>query len=364
MFIVNGEILHEKTHEKEWEWMQEKFKEIRESGKKTYTFSAFRKRAMYLREDGRVIPQQERTRLVSVTGFTEKPTGLHQTWVYAPGMNALESDGSDGYKVKRGTMRLSFDTIFSVEKDIELIFFFLHISGNRNVRYVDHEADRKERITETALQVKASNLIYNDESPIHPTQTGRENEMRNVALAWGVRDALKQDILYVMDDLWNKVRTSEENKRITKRGYKEFIEDARQYSNIEQRSTIIKAINQGYLVYRNYVWVLKSAGGSETILCGVPRTDEKNKDEYVVQYVLGSPLVFEAVETALEEPIPEEPKKVKPEVEKEQLKRHELLTEAKKLGWKGSLYREISKMSREELQELVDEGRVPLTEDS
>lgn len=364
MFIVNGEILHEKTHKKEWEWMQKKFKEIRESGKKTYTFSAFRKRAMYLREDGRMVPQQQRNRLVSVTGFTNEPTDLYQTWVYATSMNALESNGSDGYKVKRGTMRLEFDTVFNVEKDIELIFFFLYISGNRHVRYVDHDANRKKRITETALQVKASNLIYNDESPIHPSEVGTEDKMRNVALAWGVRDALKQDILYVMDELWNKVKTSEENKRITKRGYKEFIEDVKQYSDVEQRSMIVKAISKGYLTYRNFIWMLRTAGGSETVLCGVPKADVKNKDEYVVQYVLSSPVVYEAVEAALSEPIPEEPKKEKPDVEPERLKRYELLSEAKKLGWTGPFYKEISKMNREELQELVDEGRVPLIENS
>jgi len=364
MFIVNGEILHKKTHEKEWEWMQKKFEEIRNSGKKTYTFSAFRKRAMFLREDGRMIPQQQRTRLVSVTGFTNEPTDLYQTWVYATSMNALESDGSDGYKVKRGTMRLEFDTTFSVEKDIELIFFFLHISGNRHVKFVDHDANRKKRISETALEVKASNLIYNDESPIHPTQAGTEDKIRNVALAWGVKDALKQDILYVMDELWTKVKSSEKNRRLTKKGYKEFIDDVRQYSDVEQRSLIVTAINKGYLIYKNFVWLLKTSGGSETILCGVPRADEKNKEEYVIQYVLGSPIVFTAVETALKEPIVEEIEKEKPDVEPKRLKRYELLSEAKKLGWTGKLYKEISTMNREELQELVDEGRVPEKENS
>jgi len=225
MFIINGEPLHETTHPKEFQWMQDKFKEIRESGKKNYHFAAFHKRAMYLRDDNRMVAQKERVRRVSVTGFTEEPTGMRQTWSYVTGYNSLRNDGGDRYRVIRGTMPMEFDTIFDVDKDIELIFFFLYLSQNRKIRHVDHEANRRKEVKDTALQVKASSLIFNEDSPIHPYSSGNLNNMQNVALSWGVINALDLNEYDLMHELWNKVVVSEEQKNHTKRGYKEFVDE-------------------------------------------------------------------------------------------------------------------------------------------
>ena len=168
---------------------------------------------------------------------------------------------------------------------------------------------------------------------------------------------MKMDKYDLMHELWNKVQSSEQNKRNTKRGYKEFIEEVNKYSNIESRANVIKAIEKGYLIYSNNIWVLKTAGGAEDFLCGVPRSDEQNKDEYVLKYVLDNQYVYEVLLAALEEPLPEPEEKP---INLDPKKRHELLADAKKLGWTGPLYREISKMKKEELEELVEEGRKPL----
>lgn len=360
MFIVDGEPLSQKQHPNEYKWMQEKFEEIRKSGKKEFYFRSFEKRAMYLRaEDNRLIPQKDRNRWVSMKGNTSAPTGVYQTWCYATSMSALKSDGAGRYTLIRGTMPLSFDTIFKVDKDIELIFFFLHLSGNRKVKNIDFEADLRKEAKENALFTKAHSLIYSEDSPIHPEFTGDAKQMKNIGLAWGIPNALNMDVYSVMKELWSKVQLGQQQYHSTRRGFAEFIEEVENYADTTRRSTVILGIESKLLVYKGGIWKLITTNGSEMFLCGVPPTDEKNREEYVTKYILDNEKVFEALDAALKNPFKEERKKTDEELLAPKLKRHELLSMAKDLGWTGSLYREVSKLGRDELQELVDEGRKP-----
>ena len=128
MFIINGELINAKTHPQEYEWMMSKFEELRKKKKKFWTYSAFQRRAKILREDGKLVPQKNRQRIVSIVGTTEEATGVYQTWAYANGFNALNPDGSGGYSLKKLTMKslysaLRLITVFMIK--------ILRITGKR-----------------------------------------------------------------------------------------------------------------------------------------------------------------------------------------------------------------------------------------
>lgn len=361
MFLINGEPLHEKTHPEEYKWMQKKFSEIRKKGKDYYNFAVFSKRATILREDGRRIPQKERRRLVSMTGFTSEVSGIHQTWSYSASMSALKPDGSGNYVLKRGTMAMEYDTTFSVDKDIELIFFFLYLSSNKNVRLVDYEAKSKAEAATIALRSKAESLVYSIDSPIHPENIGSEQPLRNMALSWSVNDALTLDIYSAMRELWNKIQQGQERYNKTHRGYAEFIEEAFNYGDTGRRATIILGIEKGILTYDANIWKLTTSGGAEQFLCGVPIQDVENKDEYVLNYILNNTYVYDALEASLKEPTVSEKPEIKntTKVEAKTLKRHELLNKAKDLGWVGTHYKEIMKMNKDQLENLIRDQRKP-----
>lgn len=361
MFLVNGEPLHEKTHPTEYAWMKKKFKEIRDSGKEFFNFSAFNKRVQLLREDGRLIPQKQRRRLISMTGSTTEPTGVHQTWSYASGMSALNPDGSGNYTLKRGTMAMDYDTAYSVERDIELIFFLLHLSNNKKIKHVDYAAKRKAEASMIALRSKAESLVYSIDSPIHPENIGTEQPLRNIGLAWGITNALSLDIYSLMGELWNSIQVSQQNYHRTERGYSEFIEEVYKYGDTGKRAAVILGIERGVLKYDGNIWKMVTRGGAEQFLCGVPVQDEANKDEYVMKYVLDVNYIYEALEAALREPsVTEEPVvDTTTKVQAKGLKRNELLNKAKDLGWVGTHYKELMKMKKDELEDLVRDKRKP-----
>ena len=364
MFLINGKPLSEFEYPKEYRWMHKKFDEIRAKGKKTFTFSAFNKRAHFLRDDNRVVPQKERTRLVSITGHTQEPTGVYQTWSYATSMNALKSDGADGYKLMRATIPMEYTTVFDVDRDIELIFFFLYISKNRNVKMVDHEARRKAKAEAAARRSKAEYYIYNPESPIHPENFGSDSQLRNLAMSWGVSGAMNIDIYAVMNSLWGAVRAAQENYGRTGKGYKEFIEDVEKFGDTGRRALVALAIEKGVISFDRNIWKMVTPTGSERVLCGVPPEEKEKKNEYVMQYILNNDILYSTVEAAIEDPTPMLMKKAE-EVKKndpENMKRHELLAAARDLGWIGPHYKTLTKMRVKELVILVKEKRTPRLE--
>lgn len=353
MFIVNGEPLHETTHPTEFKWMNKKIAELRAQKKKEYSFSAFNKRTKVLREDGRWIPQKNKKRIVTMIGSTEEATGVHQTWAYASGMGALKDDGSNRYKLKRLTRAMDHDTRFSIEKDYELIFFFEYLSNNRHIKKIDHELNNRLDAEKIALRSKAESLIYSTDSPIHPENVNSDKALKNIALSWGIGNALSMDVYLLMRELWNKVQSSQAQINHTGRGFKQFIEDVSKYGNSDKRATVTLAIKEGVLHYDSRLWKLIS-DGEEQFLCGVPTQDEAHKEQYIMDYVLNHDRVYLAVESLLEKPIREINKK------DTVVERGLMLKKAKEeLGWSGEHYRTVSKMKMPELEKLIADGRRP-----
>lgn len=360
MFLINGEPLHEKTHPEEYKWMNQKFEEIRNLGKKTFTFAAFNKRARVMREDGRMIPQRIRKRAVPLQGYVTEATGLGQTWVYVTNMNATKPDGSGGYVPIRGTIALDYTTTFDVQQDIELIFFFLYISRNRHIKIVDKAQENKDKAMMKALRSKAENLIYDVESPVHPEKLGSDQQLKNLALSWGVTNAFDLDSYGVMHALWDRVQKGQANYNRTHRGFYEFIEEVEKYGNTKQRAVISLAIEKGIVRYEGNIWKLIAKGGNEQFLIGVPPKEEAVKDEYVIKYILDNETVFDTVALLAKDKDYHQTLEITDDGRiYEPKKRHELLKEAAKLGWNGPHFRAVSKMSKEELEDLIKEKRTP-----
>lgn len=359
MFLINGEPMHEKTHTEEFKWMQEKYKELRSKNKKTWNYSAFNKRAKFLCDDGSTITHKDRRRIVSMVGSTDEATSAYQNWAYFTGMAALISDGANGYKLKRSTMALDFDTVFDIDRDIELIFFFEYLSKNHKVKRVDREAIARENAEKTALRAKAESLVYSNDSPIHPSTVGSEDPLKNIAFAWGVTNALTLDVYSVMNELWRNVQASNSNYRSTKKGYAEFIDEVKKYGSTTKRSIITQAIQKGILSYDSNLWKMYTEGGIEQFLCAVPVNEEARRDEHVMNYILNHEPIYEAVKSIVKNPvkikIPEE--RVK---SKNGPRRFELLKIAKaELGWGGKHYNTIARMNGVELLDLVEQKRRP-----
>lgn len=353
MFIINGEPLNPKTHPQQYAWMQSKFEELRKSGKKMWTYSAFQRRAKIMREDGRLVPQKTRKRIVSLVGSTSDATeGIPETWAYATGFNALKADSVGGYTLNRSTMPLDFDTKFDVTKsnDIELVFFFEYLSKNRNIRKIDYEAQAKNNAEKAALRSKAESLVYSNDSPLHPDSIGSDQPLKTIALSWGVTNAMNLDMYSIMTELWNKVQTNQNNYRTTKRGFKEFIDEVGNYGDSSKRATITLAIEKGTLRYDGGLWKLVTAGGVEQPLCAVPKQDEVQKDEYVMEYLLNTPKWFEVIEASLN-------KSQGNPIEGVKLGRFDLIKVAKsELGWS---HQSLTKKSNKELEEILAEKKEP-----
>lgn len=361
MFIINGEPLQKSTHPDEYEWMLSKFKEIKDTGKKEFIFSAFRKRSMVKSEDGRMIAQKERMRLVSLVGNSTEPNGVSQTWSYAPGMGSLRAEG-DGYRLVRQTMALEYTTRFQVknENDLELIFFFKYLSNNKNIKEIDYKKKSQQEAEATTLRVRAENLIYSPDSPIHPDNIGSEMPMRNLALAWGINNALELDIYSVMKSLWGSILNGESKHGQYKRGFEKFIQEVNKYGDSDRRSVIMMGIKRNVLIYEGNIWKIITKGGSEQFLCGVPAQDEAHKDEYVIKYILENKTIYDLLELSINEPHVPIPVKTEPKMDYRSLKRYELLKLAKEdLGWSGKHYKDIASMKFPELVELLESKKTP-----
>lgn len=362
MFIINGTPLNKTDHPQELEWMNEKFKEIRSRGKKIFTYSAFTKRAKIKREDGRMIPVKERQRMVSMIGTTSEATGQYQTWAYATGMPALKSDDAGGYSLRRATRPMDHDTIFDVEKDIELIFFFEFLSNNKNIKRVDYEKIAETNAKKIALESTAQSLIYNPDSKIHPETAGSETAMRNIALSWGIQNANELNLYSLMNTLWQTVRSSQANYNKSRRGFEQFIKQVKEFNNNEKRAEVIHAISRGILVFDTNIWKLISDGGSEQFLCGVPVNDSDRRDDYIVNYLIQNESLYDTVASMLKSSIEKEKKAKKEKLEeaKETMDRSALLKAAQEeLGWKGPHYKKLVKLKNDELAELVTSKRTP-----
>lgn len=362
MFIINGTPLSRKDHPQEIEWMEKKFNEIRSRGKKVFTFSAFNKKNMIKLENGRIVPQKDRKRLVSMIGTTSEATGQYQTWAYATGMPALKSDDAGGYALRRSTRAMDYDTIFDVDRDIELIFFFEFLSNNKNIRRIDYEKIAETNAKKIALESTAQSLIYSTDSKIHPETAGSQQPIRNIALSWGIMNANELNLYSLMNTLWQTIKSSHENINKTHRGYEEFIKQVKEFNNNEKRAEIVHAISRGLLVFDTNIWKLISEGGSEQFLCGVPINDSERRDEYLVNYLILNEMIYDTVSSMLKSSIEKEKKAKKEEIENvaETMDRGILLKKAQEeLGWKGPNYKKIVKMNNSELAELVATKRTP-----
>ena len=326
------------SHPDHYSWLEARKKEILETKKKTYYFSGF-KRQMYVTDEHGKKRKVKQTRGVSVSApIIDPDNGLttHDMWTYVSNLNSCKNNGDGTYSLNRKTMFIRNNEVFAIPEDLEMIVYLKYMTKNKHVREIDHQAQNKAEAESKALESQVYFYIFNENSPVHPKQTGSEKQLRNLAMAWQVPGADTSDIHGVMNTLWEVVQGSNKNSKAGAdgRGYKQFCEDAANLGNSEDRSTIVLAILRGALVFDEdeSSWKIKVKGGGERFLCGVPLGKESDKDEYAIKHVLGEEYYLGLVKESLSY-VPN------PDIDYSKLTRQERIDKChNELGWpKGKL---------------------------
>lgn len=305
MFLVNGEILSKKEHPEEYGWMQRKLTEIRKEGKKTLVFKAFSKSTMQTDESGKK-RKSPRARVISAeTTFPFSPTdsdddAVFQTWSYFPHQNALKNDAGVRSLRNKG-MRLYQSNVYSLDRkdDIEQVFYLRYISQNRFVTEVDDERDNRIKAEKIMNETEAKNLVYSNKSPIHPDVIGTEDAVRNIASTWGIAGIDGLSFSEIQNQLWDRIELSQYRYGQTKRGYKEFVEEALKMGDGSKRTTVILGIQKGVLKCEDDFWYLTTKGGAKQPLKAV-LGGKHQQDEEIMRFLLNDDIAFEMVELAVQ----------------------------------------------------------------
>lgn len=130
--------------------------------------------------------------------------------------------------------------------DVEKIAFarlFNHKVKKGLLLYVNLPQDAKERIKEDAMELEIAYLIKSEDGGL------REKDLRNVAYAWGIPKADDMDVYLLKEALFDKVKNSQANYHVTKRGYAEFKKESKAEDLIRERAMIRRAEDEGAIIW-------------------------------------------------------------------------------------------------------------------
>ncbi len=352
MFAINNELLSKKSHPEEWKWMNDKFKEIRDEGKKVISFKAYQKGAFNEEVDtGRAINMPRNRIIGQEATFYNEELDVTQSWAYSSHVDGFKHEHGV-YTLKKKGLKISSEEVFGVEKDIEMIFFLRYISQNRYVKEVDLEKDNRIKAEKIMAETEAKNLLYSNKSVIHKDVIGEEGPMRAIATSWGVPVTDNMSYYTVVDELWNRVKVSDDRINHTKRGFKHFVEEVLKVGDGSKRTAVILGIQKNILFIKDNVWYLAEKGGSERILVAVPIGDENNKTEILIKYLVENERAFESVELSIQDG--------SNVVMKDKLKvkrsRQDMIKECKEhLEWPSAV---LNKKKNPELEEILEDREV------
>jgi hypothetical protein len=313
MFIRDGEQLNlnGKNLDDTEVWVKEKIGEISLS-KKPYVFKAKMKLVPLIDGDGYQHKDKRHKSIPTETTFINPITKLSETWQYL-------SHGS-GYKKKaNGMIDVRRDPGITIStsglhldprKDAEKIFFLMHISAsiaNGRIYLEDKEKEAKTISDALVLEFEAKNLIMSSSSPISAEVTGDDSLMRQIATSWRVSGSESITYSELKLAIVAALEMSNAEYVVTRRGYGEFIEDARRLGNVEARSLILLAIERNILIFEDNTWSLRTREGGVKFLVSIPPENIAKKDDYVIRFLMNkdNQHFYETVEYLIKDPIAE-----------------------------------------------------------
>lgn len=287
MFVLNGEKLTKDSFPEAYKWMEEKKNELRAFSKERndddFKFST--NKVTILKTDKGPQKAKQRTSVPVVTNFYNEELNQHQTWTYVSHASAIRSTSSGIEIDPQATTGIVIDgsISYNVNSDIDLIFFFKYCSQlvkKGRIVFVDKTKSDREKAERQMEMSKAMSLIFDLDSPISTEVTGGAGVLKNIAIAWGVAITDSMDIATIKNDLWTRVQNAEKTRDRSKRGYKEFILEAKRHGNVEMRADVEIGINKGVIVFDSPMWML-NAHNEENIPISYCNHEEINGTEEI-----------------------------------------------------------------------------------
>ena len=221
-------------------------------------------------------------------------TGETQTWVWSRYSLPIK-DGelvlsTRSIIIENGT--LSIDPRTETEK----AFFILNKSGLlKSGRYELENLDAK-ATEQVNLLGRNATLDFYLCSPYSPIYEDR-NKLDQLGSSWGIANADNLHIDTLRTNLLAKVKNSENNLQVTKRGIDEFILEVQGLDIFsEYRALAQKAIDKKIIGWNNQdkAWYLmdQSTGDFADIIMYVPPTNVSQKNNLLFEFMKSTPMFF------------------------------------------------------------------------
>lgn len=358
MFIVNGKILSQKEQPKLFKWYQEKCDIIQDVKKKQYIFTAQMTPTYETDDHGRKRKLHRFKSVPSISTIHNEEFKESQTWQYVPSANSIRND--NGMLSVVNPRPFVIGTTYSLNKvnDVDIIFFLLYISEalkNKHVFELDKDKLNKEKAKKSEIAAEAQYILYHSLSPISPESTGAENAIRQIAMSFGVSGVKDKDLSEVRNDLWDIVIKNDKLGAKKDFGLEGLIKSADKIKNSSKRAYILTAIEHGMIYYEDFKWYLRIKGSTTRELCHVAAHNEKEKNEYLIDYVLSNHEFYDLISAAVRNPNASMVNEISDEVQ-----RGELIEMAANMGWDKI---ELRKKKNVELKEIIRHELQPDTEE-
>lgn len=353
MFIVNNEILSKKNTPELWTWYNKKIKEIEKSGKTHFNFTSFKFHHYEKDEYGKKI-RMRRFKLIPTTSiFDNKELAESQTWTYVPSANSIKNENGIMTVINSRPFKISENEIYSVDKDIEIIFFLVYISEalyNKRIFLIDEEAENIKKVDEAAVAAEAQYLIFSPQSPINEKTLGTDEVYRQLAIAYGIPGSSTLHLAELKNKLWNTLSSSHRTKVNSKASYQQFINDCYNSTNSEMRSTILLAVERGVVYFDKGGWWIKIRGEYDELVVRVAPNEEINKKDILVNYLVQHKEYLSIVKEAIENTtkrLVNESIEIEEETDPEKMTRPQMVKKLIKLGLNN---REVFGMATNEMR--------------
>jgi hypothetical protein len=224
-------------------------------------------------------------------------TGETQTWIWSKYSLPLK-DGelvlsTRSITIESGT--LSIDTLRETEK----AFYILNKSGMlTSGRYELENLDAKNTEQVNVLGKNATLDFYlcSTYSPIFNDRA----KLNQLGASWGLSNAENMHIDTLRTNLLAKVKNSENNYQVSKRGVQEFMDEANGDDRLsEYRALMQQAIDKKIISWNKpdngwYLMDKLSEEKSELIMC-IPATNISQKNNLLFEYLKSTPLLFNTI---------------------------------------------------------------------
>lgn len=309
MLLVNGEILKLENPDTETgKWVKEQIDKITKSGK-VYTLKATMRPQMLALDGGGVHVDHRYHSVPTVTSFINPVTQVGETWQYVEGASSITHDKHGDRVVRRSSPWLisTAGTAFDPRTRAEEIFFISQVSRSlkrRKIVLENKELEAKESAEKELLEAQVKIMIYSPDSIISKEKSGSEDVMRRIAAAFGVENADIVDFNILKINLWDTVRGSQARYTQTQMGYKEFIDIANREGDSEKRSTIMLAMQRGFVNLEDNTWYVNLKGGGRQHLTSVPREKVSSAVDFLMKFLLNKEFesFYKLVEEIIESP--------------------------------------------------------------